>query len=52
MSRPKKGYRRKSLDLKESTVKKIALKAIGKDTTPKELCEEILENHFNKAKEQ
>lgn len=47
MSKPRKGYRRKSFDLKEKTIKKIQLQAIKEDKTPKEIGELIIENHFN-----
>lgn len=47
----KEGYKRKSVDLKEATAKKIAKKAIDLDITPKELCEQVLEEYFNPVKE-
>ena len=47
MSKPKKGYKRKSVDLKETTLKKIAKRAIDLGSTSKELLEIIVENHFN-----
>jgi len=48
MSKPKKGYKRKSLDLKEETLKKISKVAIDKGQTPKEYCESVIEKHSNK----
>jgi hypothetical protein len=43
----KNGYKRKSVDLKESTLKKIGKKAIDMGIKPKELCEQVLEEYFN-----
>lgn len=47
MSKPKKGYKRWTVDIKEKTAKKAQLIAIKQDSTPKEVCQQILEEHFN-----
>lgn len=50
MSKPKKGYQRKSLDLKEKTLEKAAIAAIKKGTTAKELLEGIIETQIKTLK--
>lgn len=50
MSKPKKGYRRKSVDLKEKTLAKIERAVIGKSETPKEFLENLIENSMNASK--
>lgn len=47
MSKPKKGYKRWTVDIKEKTAKKAQMIAIKQDSTPKEICQQILEEHFN-----
>lgn len=48
MSKPKKGYKRKSLDLKEKSLIKVEKKVVGRTETAKELLETLLEDAISK----
>lgn len=48
MSKPKKGYVRWSIDLKEKTAERIRIKA-AKTKPAKNICEELIETHFKKG---
>lgn len=50
MGKPRKGYKRKSIDLKEDTIRKAQIKVAGSDKTAKEYIEILVEKHFDKVK--
>lgn len=50
MSKPKKGYKRKSVDIKKETLEKVESKVIGKPETAKEYLEKVIEKHVSNIK--
>jgi hypothetical protein len=50
MSKPKKGYKRKSVDLKRETLEKVELRVVGKPETAKEYLEKVIERHISNIK--